>query len=283
MKRAVFVIMALLLVQAVPAYALQNLKQSANIKSKHIYDSDIDATGSELGMSDTNFSYGLEFELDNGLPIEMGLNVGHIDIDENDPEELPSHLEYRSFVLGTKFPAFFMNDDRYFMGINIIPTFNTDGYSWESSAFRLPVTTYMIFKESEDLIIILGVLIRTDFEGATVPFLGFIYNPTDYISFNFTSQNPTISFKVNEKTTVFCELEFNFQEFEVTRNAQKNVVLSYNDFSAGIGAEHKFSESWKAKASVGGVFARRFEFEDSLGKVTPGPGLYAAFSLNGSF
>lgn len=273
----------LLLALVKPIWAVEELEQEALIKTEHVYSSDIDATASEIELTDTSFEYDLKFNLDNGLPIKVSLDVGHIDINENDPVELPSHLEYRFLGVGAKFPAFFLDNDKFFMGFDAFATFNTDGYAWESSAFRMPFRTYLIYKEDENFHFIVGMWIRPDYDTTVVPIVGFMYKPNDRLTFNLATDNPHISYQLNDKTKAIIEIDVDNQEFEVTRDSDKNVILKYNNISSGIGLEHNLAEDISVSGTVGVVLARRLEYEDSAGKVDPDSGLYTGFNIKARF
>jgi hypothetical protein len=251
--------------------------------SRNISSSDVDATSGDITVTETNFSTTHAFKAFGELPVEYSLNVGHIDINDDVPVDLPSHLESRSLGVGVKFPAPFIEDDRYFMGLDIYPTFNTDGYTWNSGAFRIPFRTYLIYKESEEFILVGGVSVRPDYDVEAVPILGLIYKPNERLSFNFASDDPNIAYKFNEATTAVWEFNFTLEEYEVTRESQDGVVLKYQDVSTGIGLQHKFNENLQASISVGGVFNRRLEYKDDVGKVVPDASVYTEFKLTASF
>jgi hypothetical protein len=249
---------------------------------KHIYPSDVDATSSEVAMTETAFNFSHEFKMSSGMPVGYALEVGHMDIHYDGPVDLPSHLESRGLSAGIKFPAPLIEDDRYFMGLDVKPTFNTDGYTWESGAFRVPLRAYLIYKESDDLIFFGGISVRPDYDVQVLPILGFIYKANDRLSFNIASK-PHIAYKLTEETTFLWKFNFTLEEYEVTRGSQEGVVLKYKDFSTGVGIEHKFNETIRAALSVGGVFGRRLEYRDDVGKVAPDAGLYTDFSLTAAF
>lgn len=256
---------------------------TVSVGTRRVYSSDVDAVSGEVAVTETGFNFTREFKTSAGMPVEYALDVGHIDIEDDVPVDLPSHLESRSLRAGVKFPVPFIEDDRYFMGIDVSPTFNTDGYTWKSGAFRLPFRSYLIYKESDDFILVGGVSVRPEYDVDVIPILGLIYKPNDRLSFNLASDDPDISYKLDDATTLLWEFGYTFEEYEVTRGSQEGVVLEYRDISTGIGIEHAFNEHITAALSVGGVFGRWLEYKDDAGKVVPDAGIYADFSLTAAF
>lgn len=254
-----------------------------SVQSRAIFESDVEAQTDGIAVNETELEVMDKLKAFGELPIELSFKYGHTDINNDTPTFLPSHLEALNFGLGTKFPAFFINDDHYFMGVDIYPTLNTDDAAWASSAFRVPFRAYLIYKKSDDFILVGGIKIRPDYDSVVLPVLGLIYKPNDRLSFNLASDHPNIAYKLDDKTTLLWEFNYALEEYEVTRNGQKGVVLKYRDFSTGAGLEHAFTPHIKAAVNVGGVFSRRIEYRDDVGKVEPDAGLYAGGRLTANF
>ncbi len=256
---------------------------TAGIHSRHIYPGDIKATDGDIAITSADFDLTYKFKVARELPVDISFDVGHKDINADTPVDLPSHLESRRLELATKFPAPFIQDDRFFMGFDIFPTLNTDDWDWRSGAFRIPFRGYLIFKESDDFILIGGVSVRPEYDKEILPVIGVIYRPNDRLSFNFASDDPNISYKLNDATLLRWEMDYAWEEYEVTRGAQEGVVLQYQEISSGFGIEHKFNETFKGTVSAGGVFNRRLEYKDEVGKVAPDTGFYASARLTAVF
>lgn len=280
---SIFPVIGILIVGVSPLYAQDDPVTTITPGVKHIYSSNVQATSSEVAMTETALNFSHAFKMSSGMPVELSLDIGHIDIHYDGPVDLPSHLESRSLLTGVKFPAPFIADDRYFMGLDVKPTFNTDGYTWESGAFRVPLRAYLIYKETDDLVLVGGISVRPDYDTQVLPILGFIYKANDRLSFNMASDKPYIAYQLTEDTTLLWKFGFTLEEYEVTRGTQEGVVLKYRDISTGAGIEHRFNENLRAAVSVGGVFGRRLEYRDEVGKVIPNAGLYTDFSLTAVF
>lgn len=255
----------------------------AGLQSRHIYSSDIKATDDDIDITSTKFDVTYKLKVAGELPVDISLDVGHADISADTPVDLPSRLESRRFGFSTKFPTPWVGDDRFFMGLDIFPTLNTDRWDWSSGAFRVPFRGYLILKESDDLIVIGGVSVRPEYEREVLPVVGLIYRPNDRLSFNFASDDPHISYKLSDATLLRWEFQYAFDEYEVTRGAQEGVVLRYQEISSGFGIEHRFNEAFKGIVSAGGVFNRRLEYKDDVGKVAPDAGFYTSAQLKAVF
>ena len=262
----------------------------AGIQSRHIYSSDIETTGGDIDITSSGFDLTYQFKAAGQLPVDISLEVGHKDINADTPVDLPSHLESRRLGLSTKFPAPFIEDDRFLMGLDIFPTLNTDNWDWpagslreQSGAFRIPFRSYLIFKESDDFILVGGVSVRPEYESEILPVIGLIYRPNGRLSFNFASDDPNISYQFNDATLLRWEMNYAWDEYEVTRGAQEGVVLRYQEISAGFGIEHQFNAVLKGIVSAGGVFNRRLEYKDGVGKVAPDTGFYTSVRLAAAF
>jgi hypothetical protein len=256
---------------------------TAAVRLRHIYASDIEATDTEIAVTKTEFDGKYELKLFDELPVEVSLGLGHIDIGEDDPVDVPSHLESRRLGLSTKFPAPFIEDDRYFMGVDIFPTLNTDAWEWEPGAFRVPSRAYFIFKESDDFILVGGVSARPEHDNAVLPVLGMIYRPNERLSFNLAQDHPNITYQWNEATKLLMEFDYAFDEYEVNRGTQRGVVLKYRECASGFGIEHQWGEGVAGALSAGAVFNRRLEYKDGAGKIAPDTGVYVSLKLTAVF
>lgn len=255
----------------------------AGLQSRHIYSSDIEATDEDIDITSTKFDLTYKFKVAGELPVEVSLDVGHKDINADTAVDLPSRLESRRLGFSTKFPAPFMQDERFFAGLDIFPTLNTDDWGWEPGAFRVPFRGYLIFKESDDFILVGGVSVRPEYEREVLPVVGLIYRPNDRLAFNLASDDPNISYKLTDATLLRWEFQYAFDEYEVTRGAQEGVVLRYQEISSGFGVEQQFNEYLKGILSLGGVFNRKLEYKDDAGKVAPDAGFYTSVQFKAVF
>jgi long-subunit fatty acid transport protein len=109
--------------------------------------------------------------------------------------------------------------------------------------------------------------------------LGFIYQPNDRLSFNIVPKRPNVSYKLNDKLTVFAEAGMSYEEYEVTKDDLKNVVLRFKEDRLGTGIKYKFNKFIESSVTVGGVFNRSLKYRDSLGKVDIKSGFYSEFRV----
>lgn len=234
--------------------------------SRYLAKSDVNAMAGEIQIAESSLDLSYAFKMFEQLPVTLSLGLKHTDINEDLPLELPSRMEGRSFTFSTKFPLPFNDSDQYFIGLDVSPSLYTDDWKWESSAFRVPFRTYLIYKNSESLIFVAGASVRIDYDNTVLPIIGVIYKPNDQLSFNLASDDPNISYKLNDHTTAFAEFGYVLDEYEVTRSGQKGVVLKYRETSTGLGVKYAVGNHLQASLSAGGVFGRRLEYRDSVGK-----------------
>jgi len=268
---------------AIPAGADEEENLSIKTESRLIASSTIDDVFGEIEISESKFSATYGYNLPNLLPITLGFNIKHTEINEDLAAEYPSHLEARSFQVGTKFPIPFMELENYYMGVDVFPTMNTDGWEWEDSAFRMPFRTYLIYKPEEKFILVAGVSVRIDYDDTVLPLFGLIYKPNDRLSFNLASDNPNVSYKLNDQFTTFAEFDYARDEYEVTQNGQKGVILKYRQSSAGAGLKYEPTKFLEASVATGLVLGRRIEYEDSSDKIEPESAPYVKAALELKF
>ena len=245
------------------------------LESKYLPETGVDAQSGDLAISESKFSFEHEFKVQDRLPVTFSIMDKHTDINSDVAVFLPSNLVGRSIGLGAKFPAPFTSSENYFVGMDVFPSMYTDGWNESSaSAFRIPFRTYLIYKRDENFIVVAGLSVRPSFDTTVLPVLGLIYRPNDQLSFNLASDNPNITYKLTDKTSILVEADLVNDEYEVTRNGEKGRVLFYREISTGAGVEHSFTENIKGLVSVGGVFGRTIKYEDDNGKVQPDSGMY---------
>ncbi len=256
---------------------------TVRMNSRYLPESDVNAMSGEVEIAESEFEIEYEFKAFEQLPVTLSLKQTHIDINENLPVTLPSRLEGRQFGFSTKFPIPYVDLEHYFMGVDIFPSLYTDDWDWENSAFRIPFRAYVIYKPKEEFILVGGVSVRIDYDEEVLPVIGLIYKPNDRLSFNLASDDPNITYKINDTTSVFMEFGFRFDEYEVTRNGIKGVVLKYKEASSGVGVKYGVYQNLEASLSVGGVVSRRIRFRDDVGKVEPDSVVYGRGKLEYKF
>lgn len=283
MPRALWGILVLTLMAVRPAGAQETKKVTVNAQSRYFLPSDVSWMDGQVEITESTFRVKHEDKISGRLPFDVNLRIKHIDIKEDVPVELPTHLESRSLGVGTKFPAPFVDSDEFFIGIEADMQMNTDDWEWEDSAFRMPVRTYLIYRPEETFVLVGGVSVRIDYDNVVVPFVGLIYKPDDRWSFNLASYEPNVTYKISDRLTALMEFNYALDEYEVSRGTDEGVVLKYRQASTGFGFQYDFTEDVSGLFSVGGVFARRLEYEDDNGKVEPDEAVYFKAKLEAKF
>ncbi len=236
-------------------------------KDMYTMESDASSMPGEVTVNRSDLSLEYATKAFDVLPVTFGLSYRHIDIKEDVPVELPSHLEGLQFLVGAKFPMPFVESDVYFMGFDLMPSWYTDDGSLDNSAFRLPFRLYGIYKPSDTFLFVLGATINANADTAVTPIIGFNYQPDDRWNIHLATSEPSISYKLTENWSVFGEYGAILDEYEVTRANQSGVVLKVREASFGGGLKYVIEEWLDASISTGAAVGRRLAYRDNVGKV----------------
>jgi hypothetical protein len=238
----------------------------------------VDAMSGRVGVTEVSQEASYVVKAFGKLPIEFSLESSYLGLDNTTAIKFPGKLTGLSAGFEATIP-FFKFDKTYFR-FGAFPSFYTDNWNFCSSAFRIP-NRYIVIHQPNDLwTFVVGVAVFPDFIDEVAPILGFIYKPNDRLLFNIVPMTPSISYKLNDKLTVFCEGGSSSGEYEVTRDQYKNVRLEYKEFHLGSGLKYKINKYVNSSVAVGGMFNRQLKYDpDSLGKVNIGNGFYSEFRI----
>ncbi|TRZ95210.1 hypothetical protein D4R78_04270 [bacterium] len=228
----------------------------------------------EMIEQTSDFSY--DFKVADKLPVTFLFNQSYIKINKTVSVPLPAYLTGVGMGLETTLPFFFNNT---YLRIGAIPSFYSDGWHFRPSVFRMTGRLFLIYKPDKKWIYVLGAGVWPSHNVRPLPIVGFIYRPSERWTFNITPDNPNIAYMMSDKATVFVEGFGSEDEYEVTRNNEKNVVLKYREMHAGTGLRYKFNKFIQCTFSVGGMFNRSFKYKDDQDKVSIKDGLYTDFRI----
>lgn len=230
----------------------------------------------ELIRSEAEYDYNVK--LFEQLPIQLSLNQEYIGIDKTVAVPLPAHLIGLTFNFETTLPFFYVKDTYIRFGVS--PAYYTDSWSFPSSAFRIPSRYMLIYQPDPKLTVVAGIEVDPDYKEEIGPLVGVIYKPNDRLTFNIIPEEGDITYKLNDKFSVFAQGGFNSEEFEVTRNNIKGVILMYDDIYLGGGLKFKPHKYINALLSVGSALNRSLKYRDQHGKVNIENGFYTEFRLD---
>jgi len=226
-----------------------------------------------VGVVDAALEYSYMYKAFGKLPIQFGLQTGNISLNNSTSVKLPAHLT--SLAAGVEVTAPFFTLDKTYLRVGVYPAFYSDNYSFHSSAFRIPSRFMGIWQPNDQWTWVLGVAVMPDFNPTCVPIFGFIYKPSDKLEFNIVPSRPTITYKLNDKFSIFAEGGITSGEYEVGQNGNKGLILEYNESHVGGGLKYQVNKNIKASLSAGGMFGRSLEYrEDVNGKVALKGGPY---------
>jgi len=255
----------------------ESFHQEIDSYARHMPYTSLKSQEGKLSILDSGSQYSYEFKTFEKLGIQLFLDSQYINIEGSSPVILPAHLTGLSAGVETTLP-FFKFDNTYFR-VRVMPAYYSDDWDFHSSAFRIPVHSFMIYQPNEKWTFIGGIAVYPDFETPVFPILGFIYKPNDLWTFNLIPERPYISYRLNDKITLFTEGGFSSEEFEVKKDNFEGAVLSYNEIHFAGGLEYQLNKNIKASVSSGYMFDRYFKYRDSLGKVTLKNNIYSELKV----
>jgi len=273
-----FVITATLLIFGPALYAEPQEPKAKNHMAMDSYfrympSRKVDTQSGKVEIIEADNEYSYEFKASDKLPIKFSLDNRYIGIENTTSVELPAHLVGLTTDIETTLPFFTVNNTYLRLGIS--PSFYGDDWDFSASSFRIPVRSFLIYRPNNQWTFLAGLAVYPDFENEVFPILGFIYKPNDRLTFNIVPKRPNISYLLNNRVTLFAEGGNSFDEFEVTQNNLKNVVLRYQETHLGAGIKYKVNKYIQSSIYAGGIFNRSLKYRDSnLGKVNIKDGLY---------
>ncbi len=255
-------------------YALEN--ESVTVKSAMTYypARSIEGQSGRMELRKTDISTACEFRLENKLPLKFSLQAGHVDIREGSLIDIPSHLEKYRFDIETTFPFPAIERNDLYLRLGITPSFYSDDWDFESSAFRIPFRTAAIYKYDETLTFIAGARLGFDLEKEVVPFLGAIYEPGQTWTFELIPPRPRILYRVSDKLKFYLEAEYFADEYEVSRQSRKGLVLRSKGLDCGLGLAVELSPDSAVTLSAGKALNHYLEYADGNGKISLDDGWY---------
>jgi hypothetical protein len=252
---------------------------------RYTFQSGVEHMPGKISVNQSDFELKDEAKAFGVLPVSAWFDYKRLDINENIPVGLPASLQGYRLGLGTKLPIPFINSKEYFIGVDVMPSWYSDGATFSERAFRVPFRTYLIYKPIDTLtdtfVFIAGVQTDVDADTPVSPIIGFNFKPNDRLDFHLASDDPTISYKLDDHWAVFAEYNTTLDEYNVTRDSQKNVVLKVSETIFGGGLKFKINEWLKASLSAGLNTGRQFAYRDNVGKadIKDAPYIKAQFFL----
>ena len=256
-------------------------QQEAQLYSKILPGRSLKAQPGKVSIIESGADYSYSFKAFQKLPVTLSLAAEQVAIDESAPVSLPAQLTGISFGIEATVPL--LHFEKMYWRNKFMPSWYTDNWHPHSSAFRLPVHSLVIYQPSQTWTWLAGVAVYSDFSQKVFPILGLIYKPDQKLTIALVPEQPTISYALCDRVTLFGTGGISSREFEVTKDGLKGVKLQYAQSYAGAGVAFKVNKALKASLSSGYTFKRYLKYGDSLGKVDIKNGLYTEVSLGALF
>lgn len=244
----------------------EGVKQKAEVFVRYLPTRSLKAQNGKVSIFQSEAEYSYEFKAFGKMPVVLSYSNEYINIEESGlkANSLPAHLTSESLGVAATLP--FFNIDKTYLRLRVMPTMSTDDWDMHSSAFRIPVHMYAIHQPNEQLTLIGGIAVYADYEERIFPIFGFIYKPNNSWTFNLIAPRPNVQYMVNDKITLFGEMGFIDQEFEVKKDDVNGQILRYRENHCGAGLKYSVNKHVQASLSSGYVFKRYMKYGDSRGK-----------------
>lgn len=268
-----------------PCFAEEN-PFSVNLKANYIFESDIQSQPGEVSEYGFFIRLGYHRAIADNIPLDIKIGGDHYFFDENTPIDFPGKAKYRGMWIKSELPVYGVNDDQYLIGLELNPAYsNAKGTAFDTDAFRFNFSPVLIFRRGEEsrFEFVAGARVRPEYDKPVLPIIGFNYQATDKLFFNLVSDEPNVSYKLTDQTKVFWGVDYLLEEFEVTTGSLDGSIIEYQNFTTGVGLEHKFNEHFMVRGDVGGTFDRIIKFQDGSGKIVPEAGISFNLNLNARF
>ncbi len=222
----------------------------------------------EIGVFEYDLDVEFDINPDEAVSWEWDFGFQHVFISDNSSSiDLPSMLVGRTMRVGSNFEVPYFNDDRFRIGLAVIPSYFTDSWSdsfndFETSAFRWMSEYRIEYDSGDNLLWTAGVLFRPDFDLKILPVVGMNYAFSDEWSFRLTSDDIGFDYQYNDRTTFFTEHRYRLDEYEISTGGIDGRVLRYKQNTTGVGVQYSFNESVRLRFSVGAAYNRSFKFVD---------------------
>ncbi|HNX81140.1 MAG TPA: DUF6268 family outer membrane beta-barrel protein [Candidatus Omnitrophota bacterium] len=244
----------------------EGVHQKAAVFVRYLPSRSLKAQNGKVSILQSESEYDYEFKAFGKMPVVLSYSNEYINIEESGltANSLPAHLTSQSVGVEATLP--FFNVDKTYLRLRVMPSMNTDDWDMHSSAFRIPVHIYAIHQPNDQLTLIGGVAVYADYEDRFFPIIGFIYKPNNTWTFNLVAPRPNVQYALNGKITLFGEMGFADQEFEVKKDDVQGQVLRYRENRCGAGLKYAVNKHLQASLSSGYVFQRYLKYGDSRGK-----------------
>jgi hypothetical protein len=233
----------------------------------------------KISIVEASSEQSLELKTFKDLPVDLTINTKYIGMDEATDLHFPGYLTTAGVDIETTVPLF--DIDKTFLRLGANPSFYSDTWDFSAASFRLPLRTILIYQPNTTLTFLSGLAFYPDFENKFYPIVGFIYKPNDRLTFNITSEDPSITYALNKKTDLFVEASaYLDEEFNTTRDHVKNAILEYREISYGGGISHKLNSRVTASFSVGEAINRVIKYKNSPDVIKIRDSAYMEFKVN---
>lgn len=183
----------------------------------------------------------------------------------NGPRDVPNQVYDAS--LDTTF-AWKSQDDVWLTQLVIAPGVFSD-FENTSDGFRLTGRAIALYRWNPQTQLLFGASYLGRDDLPWVPALGVIYVPTESIRYEISLPRPRVAFRYysdgDRERWAYVAGELGGGTWSVRRAGGVNDVMTYRDLQFVGGIEHKEASGFNWQCEAGWVFARRLEWESTIG------------------
>ncbi len=249
-----------------------------NSSARYMPAREVNAAPGEIAITTADSEYIYKFKIAKKLPVEFFLGSQYVGINNATKFDLPAKLTGLSTGVETTLP--FLKFKNTYFRLRLSPAFYTDDWNIRTSAFRIPIRSFLIYQPTQEWTFIAGIAIYPEFKNNALPIIGFIYKPNDKLTYHIVPKNTGINYKLTQRTDLFTEAGFSAREFVVSKGCIKNIILEYNETRLAAGIKYKFNGFIQSALAVGGVFNRSLKYRDNSGKTVIKDGVYTELKIN---
>ncbi len=259
----------------VTAWTVGASAQEVSLGSRLMPAVTLDDQPGSIGFNEQGFEYAHDVKAFGRLPLEFSLATRRIGIDDRGiVSTVPLSSQLTAVQVGVEGTVPLGSLPHTYLRAKVMPSCNTDNWSYRASAVRVPVHIYGIYQPNDQWTWVAGIAIYRDYKERFFPIVGFIYKPNDRLTVSLVPDRPEISYALTKRLSVFGEGGASYEEYDVRKGDFRDVVLRYRETHLGGGVTVKLTSRISASVSSGYMFDRYLEYGDSRGKFNVKNGAY---------
>lgn len=261
----------------------ENLVNQIRINTRFFPRRSFESNTGNIKIKELDFAYTNSFKLAGKLPAKVTLFIQDIFLKDRGQDKVILPEELTGFGVGLELTTSFLDWKDTYWRIKVMPSFYTNSWRAYSSAFRMPLQSFLIFQPYKYLTWFSGVGIYIDYEREFFPILGLIYKPNNRLILRLIPSEPEVSWKINKWFDMFLNGGITNSEFEIAKDGMRRVILRYRNYYVGTGIRVTPAKNIIFSFSQGYSFGRSFKYLEENEKLKIKDGFFTEFGLTFNF